>query len=77
MNRPRETTEDGATIFRVGSAKAGFVGPSYRLTVPASLAREIGPERRFALELTEEGILYRFVDGDAPERPARPSWLAE
>lgn len=49
-------------------------GPSkrtvYRLTVPPDIARDLDPEMQFAVELTEDGLLYRPVT----ERPQRPSW---
>jgi len=48
---------------------------SAKLTVPASIARQISPEALFMVELTDEGILYRYVDGQTP-RPPLPRWLA-
>ena len=46
------------------------------MTVPAPLARMIGPDRLFRAELTDEGLLYRYVDGGEPLEPL-PSWLTE
>lgn len=51
---------------RTGSAK---------LTVPAPVARLIGPDRLFSVELTDEGVLYRFVEGGEPV--TLPAWLRE
>lgn len=44
-----------------------------KLTVPAGLARVVGPDRLFHVELTEEGILYRYVEGGEPVE--LPAWL--
>ena len=73
-HRPH-TSEEGEKVWRVASARPDFVGPSYRLGVPAKLARMIGPDRTFAIEVTDEGILYRYVDGDGPPPPEVPAWL--
>lgn len=43
------------------------------LNVPAKLARLVGPNRIFRVELTEEGILYRYVEGGEPVD--LPGWL--
>lgn len=37
-----------------------------RLTVPVALARLIGTERLFRVELTDEGVLFRYVEGGEP-----------
>lgn len=44
------------------------------ITVPAALARLIGPDRLFKAELTDEGLLYRYVDGGEPV--VLPDWLS-
>lgn len=44
------------------------------ITVPAALARLVGPDRLFKVELTPEGLLYRYVDGGEPVAPL-PDWL--
>jgi len=44
-----------------------------RLTVPASIARLIGRDATFQAELTEDGILFRYVDGQAPVE--LPAWM--
>lgn len=46
---------------------------SYKLTVPAALAREIGPDALFGVEVTEDGLLYRFIQGETGV--PRPGWL--
>ena len=48
---------------------------SASLLVPAPIARLVGPDRLFAVELTDEGILYRFVEGGDPVR--LPRWLTD
>jgi hypothetical protein len=72
-HRPRYNA-DGEKVYRVTAADGkNFTGPSYRLLVPAALARQIGPDREFVLEVTEDGLLYRPVGG---ESPSRPGWLS-
>lgn len=61
-------------MFRISSAKAGFAGPSFALLVPAPLARLIGPDVEFTLELTDEGLLYRKVGGETRSKQL-PEWL--
>lgn len=57
----------------------GFVrirpGPnqSCEVTIPAPLGRLVGFDRLFRVELVEEGILFRYVEGGEP--PALPGWL--
>lgn len=63
-----------------GHAAAGVPfeqATAYRLTVPAALARRIGPDVLFRVEATEEGLLYRIVEGAPPPAAAGPppSWL--
>ena len=43
------------------------------LTVPTEIARLVGTERLFHVELTAEGILYRYVEGGEPLE--FPDWL--
>ena len=57
---------------RIASMKSGFAG-GYKLTVPAPLARMVGPDRLFQVELTDEGILFRYVEGGEPVQ--LPPWL--
>ena len=75
---PRLTKADGLRVpprgcTRVSSQLADFKG-GYKLTVPAALARLVGPDRLFKVELTPEGLLYRYVDGGAPVEQL-PDWL--
>lgn len=58
---------------RIQFAKRDNKGAA-KLAVPAPLARMIGPERIFKVELTEDGILYRYVEGGEPV-PSLPEWL--
>lgn len=46
---------------------------SAHLNVPAALARLVGPDRIFKVELTEDGILFRYVEGGEPVD--LPEWL--
>jgi len=48
-----------------------------RLTVPAGLARLIGPDALFAVELTDEGILFRYIEGTIQSTPEYPSWVTK
>jgi len=64
----------GRGRMHIQSAGSDFVGPGYRLTVPASIARMVGPEALFAVELVDEGILYRYVDGET-NAAGLPMWL--
>ena len=74
-HRPQRN-EEGEKIYHVTSASSDFDrGPSYRLLVPAKLARIIGRDRSFSLEVTEEGLLYRYRDGEGPTPPDLPEWL--
>ena len=57
---------------RIQSSKSDF-SSGYKLTVPAGIARLVGPDRLFFVELTEEGILYRFIEGGVPVE--LPAWL--
>jgi hypothetical protein len=61
---------------RVQTAHAYGTG-SVRLPVPAAVARMIGPEAVFQVELTEEGILYRYVQGANPLVKQLPAWMVE
>jgi len=42
--------------------------------VPSGIARLVGPDRIFRVELTSEGILFRYVEGGEPVEPL-PEWL--
>lgn len=71
--RPRHN-EQGERVYRLVSARIGFVGPSYHLVVPAAIARLIGPDAEFTIELTDDGILYRKVSGET-RASTLPEWL--
>ena len=63
---------------RVQSATPDFAtARAFKLTVPTNIARIVGPDRVFEVELTDDGILYRYVEGDGPTVAAPPAWLAE
>lgn len=49
-------------------------GGGASITVPAALARMIGPDRLFRVGLADEGLLYRYVDGGEPVMTL-PWWL--
>lgn len=75
--RPRRN-EDGVKVVRIQSARGNtpeaFPRGPHRLPVPSAVARLIGPEVEFTLELTEDGILYRKVGGET-SASALPGWL--
>jgi hypothetical protein len=48
-----------------------------RLTVPAGLARLIGPDALFSVELTDEGILFRYIEGTIQATPEYPAWVTK
>ena len=60
--------------LRIQYTKAGGQGAA-KLNVPAAIARLIHPEAVFQPELTEEGILYRYVGGQVP--PELPRWMTD
>ena len=49
----------------------------YLLTIPINVGRLIGEDRLFAVELVEEGILLRYVEGGSPIGETLPKWLLE
>ena len=59
-----------------GQTRIQFAKPATRegakLTVPSWLARVVGPDALFNVELCDDGILYRYVEGSVPDLPA---WL--
>jgi hypothetical protein len=68
MNRPMPKRGTTRIQFQVPERQSGA-----RLTVPAALARQVGPEALFAVELTDEGILFRYLEG--PVSAPYPEWL--
>lgn len=50
-------------------------GGAWSIRVPAPLGRMIGEDRVFTVELTDEGILYRFLDDGGAEPVTLPDWL--
>jgi hypothetical protein len=59
-------------MARLQFSQAGEKGTAH-LNVPAQLAKLVGRDRVFRVELTEEGILFRYVEGGEPV--ALPAWL--
>jgi hypothetical protein len=61
---------------RTYKIRSSVSGPSrrtvYRLTVPPDVAKAIPEDTEFVVELTEDGLLYRPVDGT--REPELPSW---
>ena len=47
------------------------------VSIPQALGRLIGTERLFKVELVDEGVLLRYVEGGEPLRSTLPSWLVE
>jgi hypothetical protein len=73
MPRPRHNA-DGVRVHRVQSGTRDFAKGPYSLYVPNAIARLIGPDAEFRLELTDEGLLYRKVSGEVRSREL-PEWL--
>ena len=71
-NGGEERLPRGQTRIQWAFGREKMTGNS-SLTVPAAMARLVGPNRVFAPELTEEGILFRFVEGGDPVE--LPAWL--
>lgn len=71
--RPR-INKAGLRVHRIKSSLPDFTG-GYVFNVPARLARLAGPDREFTVEMTEEGILYRYAGGGDPVE--LPTWLRE
>lgn len=63
-------------VVRLGTRTSGGGGRSATLGVPKAIADELRAANidTFSIELTEEGILFRPVDGDS-SGVERPSWL--
>lgn len=67
--------EHGERVYRVTAAGSDFNrSSSFSLRVPAALARLIGPDAEFTVELTDAGILYRSVSGET-RATKLPEWL--
>jgi hypothetical protein len=47
---------------------------SAKLTVPVAIARLVSDEALFQCQLTDEGILYRYVNGQQPVE--LPRWMS-
>ncbi len=67
----------GQTRIQAQRSKgASFENSSnFRLTIPAALARAVGPDALFEVETTAEGILFRWVGGKVVGRPNEAEWL--
>jgi hypothetical protein len=50
---------------------------AFLVTIPAALGRLVGTDRLFRVELVDEGILLRYVDGGEPLVSSLPAWLVE
>ena len=68
MIRPMPKRGTTRIQFQTADGRGGA-----KLTVPAHIARQVGTEALFAVELTEDGILYRHVDGEVAS--PYPAWL--
>lgn len=55
---------------RLSAAKNG----GFKVTIPASIGRLVGTDRLFRVELTDDGILLRYIEGGKPVQ--LPEWLA-
>ncbi len=76
----RPTVVDGVRVYRLQSTTIRRdTGKAYQhnhLSVPAAIARLVGNDRAFTVELTDDGILYRFHSGGDAVQPL-PAWLTE
>jgi hypothetical protein len=58
-------------------SKKGSQGAA-KLTVPAAIARIVGSKILFKVELTQDGILFRYVRGRPAYKPSElPAWLRQ
>jgi len=74
IRKPRSRFDKhGRRVYRIQATRAGFVGP-YHMAVPANVARMIGQDAEFTIELNDDGLLYRKVGG-ATEAENMPRWL--
>ncbi len=48
-------------------------GQGYEVTIPVAVAKLVGADRLFRVELVDEGILLRYVEGGEPV--SLPDWL--
>lgn len=76
--RPR-TNADGVRVVRIaaahGSTPEKFHRGPHRLPLPSALARLIGPDAEFSVEVTD-GILYRKIGGETnASKSPLPEWL--
>lgn len=56
--------------------RANVKGTGYFVTVPAPIGRLVGTERLFRVEVVDEGLLFRYVEGGEP-LPPLPAWLTD
>lgn len=59
------------------TGSAGHKSTAMRLIVPQAIAKLIDPESIFQVELTDEGILYRYIGGGKPVVPELPKWVTD
>lgn len=50
-------------------------GGAAKFHIPAAIARLVSPDAVFQAELTEEGILFRYVSGQQPVE--LPRWMRD
>lgn len=66
------------TYLPRGQVKIQFANKTNqaKLHIPAHIAKLITPGTLFQVELTEEGILFRYISGQEPPKvPALPGWV--
>lgn len=63
--------------FKIRRYERNGLYPFYSLTVPAAVGRQLEEAGllRFDFELTDDGLLYRPVDGNARGGIEVPAWL--
>ena len=74
MTARNQRTNDGVVKLR----PAGKGMDTGRFSVPSYIARAIPWGTRFRAEVTEDGILFRFIgDATTPELLDPPAWIRE
>lgn len=62
---------------RRGLVKSRHTKGTRQLSIPVSIAEHLPDEAYFAVELTDEGLLYRLVENSDVDRVSQdlPDWL--
>jgi hypothetical protein len=60
--------------FHNGKNKAGDPFINYSLTIPTKIAEQLPTDMKFTCEVTNEGLLFRPVENEAPTE--LPAWAS-